>query len=201
MFDAIVFDLGGVLIELHSTPPMLASAKNPLEAEHFWQRWLHSATVRGFESGKMSANVFARAMVEELGLRTNPEQFIQDFATWPIGPYAGAKALLEQLGNTYTLACLSNTNALHWPRICGEMGLERFFDYSFVSHQTGLLKPDRPAFEQVLTTTNLPAERVVFLDDNRLNVEAAQSVGIASFQTRGLGEVVARLSQLGIIQV
>jgi hypothetical protein len=48
-FDAIVFDLGGVLIALYPAPPMLASIDHPLEPDQFWQLWLHSPTVRNFE--------------------------------------------------------------------------------------------------------------------------------------------------------
>ncbi len=73
---------------------------------------------------------------------------------------------------------LSNSNALHWPRVMGDMGLGPAFDRHFVSHLTGRIKPDADAFEHVVDSLGCMPAQVLFLDDNSLNVEAAQSFGM-----------------------
>jgi HAD superfamily hydrolase (TIGR01509 family) len=95
---------------------------------------------------------------------------------------------------------LSNSNALHWPRVLNEMGLGPAFDRHFVSHLTGRIKPDLEAFEHVTDSLRCMPEHVLFLDDNVLNVEAAQSLGMHAIRVRGADEVQGVLISLGIIE-
>src|SRR5262245_33615035 len=121
-FDAIVFDLGGVLIELGGVTRMLELLDHRVTVEELRTRWLSSHSVREFETGRMDAAQFALRLLAEFDLSMNPTQFIAEFTAWPKGLYPGTVELLQTLAPRYTLACLTNTNTLHWPRICDEMG-------------------------------------------------------------------------------
>ena len=94
---------------------------------------------------------------------------------------------------------LSNSNALHWPRVLNEMGLGPAFDRHFVSHLTGRIKPDMEAFEHVVDALRCMPGHVLFFDDNLLNVEAAQRSGMHAIRVRGATEVQRALISLGII--
>ncbi|GAB3751993.1 HAD family hydrolase [Microlunatus parietis] len=52
------------------------------------------------------------------------------------------------------------------------------FDDQFYSCELGLAKPDRAYFSEILRRIDTPAEQVLFLDDNKINVDAARSIGI-----------------------
>jgi putative hydrolase of the HAD superfamily len=198
-YSAIVFDLGGVLIELTGVPRMLEWMGDEITADELWRRWLASESVRGFECGRISAEQFAREMRAEFGIPVSSEQFLAEFALWPKAAYEGATELLRKLADHYVVACLSNTNALHWARIDDEMGLLPHFNHHFASHLVGMLKPDREVFEHMATELEYPPERILFLDDNQVNVDGARAAGISAYKVVGLEGAIAKLEELGVI--
>jgi putative hydrolase of the HAD superfamily len=198
-FDVVLFDLGGVLIELAGVDRMLELCNHSLSSEELWMRWLASEGVRQFETGRAGPDEFGAAMLAEFGISIAAAQFLKEFTAWPKGVFPGSFELLDQLSVSYRLACLSNTNALHWPRVCGEMGLARYFEASFASHLIGMLKPDIEIFHHVVDQLGVAPARILFLDDNQLNVASARSAGMAAHRVAGLAEVRATLSTLGVL--
>lgn len=182
----ILFDLGGVLIENTGQDGLTALLPYPLDPGEIWRRWLESPSVRQFESGKMSGAAFAAAFIEEWRLDLDPAAFIDAFSTWPRGFFPGARDLLRQIKEQHHLACLSNTNAIHWQRF---PEFSAIFDACFASHQMGIVKPDREVFEHVLETLQVSGSKVYFFDDLLPNVEAARGTGINAFQVRGFADI------------
>ena len=182
--DVLLFDLGGVIVELAGLPVWTRWTGHD-EAES-WTRWLRSPAVRRFESGRASATEFAEDVVREFELPVAPEVFLAEFERWPTGPYPGALELLAGLAPRFRLACLTNTNSLHWPRFLADMGLRDAFDQHFASHELGAMKPDREIFELVLEALGCRPERVLFLDDNAVNVDGARDAGLEACQVRGI---------------
>jgi putative hydrolase of the HAD superfamily len=195
----LLFDLGGVLVELTGVPTMLAWLGNAMTVDELWRRWLSSPAVRRFEIGRSSLAEFGAALVAEFGLPVAPHEFIDAFARWPRGLYDGVIPLLESLHGSYRLACFSNTNELHWSRLREEMGLGRYLDASFPSHLIGCLKPDRDAFDYVVNKLLCTPDRILFLDDNIVNVEAARAAGMQAHRAQGFPAVVQILGHLGVI--
>ena len=195
----IVFDLGGVLVELVGVPTMLEWTQNRFNTDELWEAWLKSSAVRTFESGGSSASQFAIDLISEMELSVTPEEFIPAFTNWPRGLYPGVSELLEKLRNNFTLVSLSNTNELHWPRLMNEMGLSDKFTQHFPSHLTGKLKPDLDAFKYVLETMKQDADKILFLDDNEVNVQGALKLGMKSETVKGIKEVEKYLTDTGLI--
>ena len=198
-FEIILFDLGGVLVELSGVDRMLELCNHAFSVDELWSRWLTSEGVRRFETGRASAEEFGAAMLAEFGLPIEAAQFLEEFTIWPKGVFPGSFELLQQLAASHRLACLSNTNALHWPRVCDEMGLAHYFEFTFASHLVGMLKPDLEMFQHVVEQLGVPPERILFLDDNQLNVASAQVAGMVARRVAGLGEVRIALAELGVI--
>ena len=196
----LLFDMGGVLVELRGVEVMLEWLDNTLTADELWHKWLRSEPVRKFETGRIGAEEFAARVTSEFGLNVEPRQFLQAFVGWPAGPYPGALAMLARIPSSYRRAVLSNSNALHWPRVRDDMGFGPAFDSHFVSHLTGRIKPDADAFEHVLDSLGCRPAQVLFLDDNLLNVEASQGLGMNAVRVRGAAEAERVLTGLGIIE-
>jgi putative hydrolase of the HAD superfamily len=195
----VLFDMGGVLVELSGVEVMLEWLGNSLTADELWHRWLRSEPVRKFETGRIDADEFAAGVTSEFGLRVEPGQFLEAFIRWPTAPYPGALAMLARIPRSYRRAVLSNSNALHWPRVRDDMGLGAAFDSHFVSHLTGRIKPDADAFLHVLESLGCRAAQVLFLDDNLPNVDAAQALGMQAIRVRGAAEAERVLTGLRII--
>jgi putative hydrolase of the HAD superfamily len=121
-----------------------------------------------------------------MGSYGEAEAFLDDFRNWPTRLFPGVREMLTLLALRCTLACLSNTNSIHWPHIRDTLGLNGLLHHYYLSHEIGHLKPARAAFEHVLADLGCPPSCVVFLDDNQLNVNAAQAVGIQAYRTVGI---------------
>ena len=192
----LLFDLGGVLIELGSLSEMMSTS--PLPEEAIWEGWTMSPAVRAYESARCSTTRFASSMVNEFNLSISPDEFIEKFQRWPKGTYPGAQALLQNLARDYRLVCLSNTNQIHWETFLGQQEIMGCFSEAFLSHQTGILKPDDAAFRQVLDKLGIAAESILFLDDNPGNVAAARKSGMAAECVKTPNGVINTLNDLAL---
>ena len=195
----LLFDLGGVLVEFTGPSTLLRWLGGRLTPEQVWPLWLGSPVVRDFERGLVEPHVFADRLIADLALPVDRRQFLDDFATWARGPYAGAVELIARVPASYVRATLSNTNAVHWPRITGEMKLSALFDRHFPSHLTGKLKPDPEVFAHVAETLDCQPSSILFLDDQPLNVEAARAAGLRAVQASGVREAESALVAAGVL--
>ena len=196
--EVVLFDVGGVLIELGGVTPMLDSLGYRMPTEDLWRKWLHSPGARDFETGRIEAREFATRMIEELQLQITHERFLEGFAGWPTGLFPGIVEVLERIPDQYVRAVLSNSNAVHWPQV--EIDLGSLVHHQFVSHRTGHIKPDEAAFLHVSETLHCRPEAILFLDDNLLNVEAARRTGMQAFVARGTREVEQVLLEAKVIE-
>lgn len=197
--EVILFDAGGVLVELTGVEAMRALLQHRVTVEELWTLWLSSPAVRAFERGQIDADGFASALIAELQLETEPQQFISEFSRWMGGLYPGALELVSRIPRDYRRALLSNSNALHWPRALAELGLHAAFDAHFASHLTGKIKPDAEAFQHVVDQLGCRAVEVLFLDDNQINVAAAASFGMQARLVRGVLEAERALIESGVL--
>lgn len=198
-FDVLLFDLGGVLIELTGVAQMREWAQLTSE-EELWRRWLASPSVRRFETGLATRDEFAAALCAEFALPIGEAEFLAAFALWPNRVFPGAHELLTALATRHRLAVLSNNNAIHWELISRDMGLGGYFSATFLSHEIGLIKPDRAAFEHVVAALGCSPERILFLDDNRINVDQAREVGMVAHRVAGVEEATAMLRALELLE-
>ena len=196
--DLVLFDLGGVLIEVPGVHVMLELTGIASE-EELWRRWLACRWVRSFESGGCSAAEFAAGVVADWQLKLSPAAFLEGFQAWPAGPLPGAAELVTQTRASVATGCFSNTNALHWRDHIARWPLTGLFDHRFLSFELGLVKPDTAAFAQVAERLKVPAERVLFIDDNAVNVAGAAAAGFQAARAAGVAEARQRLAEAAVL--
>jgi glucose-1-phosphatase len=197
--DVVLFDLGGVLIELGGVA-YLQTMAGIADDEAVWQKWLTSPWVRRFEAGQCSADEFSGGVVSEWHLPVTPDRFLEIFRDWPVGPLPGSSELLADVQRRVPIGCLSNTNTLHWDHQFARWPILGMFDYRFLSFDLGLVKPDRSVFKAVADRLPVGADRVLFLDDNVLNSDAARSFGFLSERVRGVEEARQVLEDVGVLR-
>jgi HAD superfamily hydrolase (TIGR01509 family) len=54
------------------------------------------------------------------------------------------------------------------------------FEHVYLSHEIGLIKPNRSAYEYVLVKLNVKPEEAIFIDDKEENIRGAEKLGIKS---------------------
>lgn len=189
----VVFDLGGVLLQLRN--PIETFGLDFTEA-NFVERWLKSPSVREFERGAVDTETFARSIVDELKLDMHWREFLRRFDAWPERIFPETTALLDAVPAGIGRALLSNINAVHWGRRDISEALAGRLDRTFLSFRTGLLKPDPESFAQVATAFGLASDALLFFDDNPLNVSAAAATGMQAFICKGPSDALRVLRQI-----
>ena len=168
--STILFDLGGVLIQLHGGPFKPSWLADEIAGKNVWQLWKRSEAAGLFEIGSIDSDDFVQRFIAETGLHVEHDEFIAHFMKWPARLFPGVEKMLQELAQSYRLAALSNSNALHWPMIMQDMRLQEYIPNCFSSHQIQAMKPGRKAFHTVLDRMNVQPEEVLFLDDMRWDV-------------------------------
>lgn len=184
--STIIFDLGGVILDLDQGKTLRAFARKGLDLEDVNEA---SPIFNDFETGKISAIDFRH------GIRTLFKGNITDTEiddAWNamlLDTYEERFKILEGLRKQFRIYLLSNTNSIHidWVRdyIHKTFGLERWdnlFDKQYLSYEIGLRKPNKDIYEYVLKDIQKYPQECLFIDDNYANVKGAASVGIHTLQ-------------------
>lgn len=190
--EVLLFDLGGVL--LHLNDPLETFDVNMSDAE-FRERWLVSEATRKHESGLIQIDEFASSMVTELQLPYGTDEFIRRFDRWPGALFEKTLSMLDELSKRFRLAILSNVSARHWDIPHIGQPVTAHVEHTFLSYKTGLLKPDDACYVDVVESLGCGPERILFFDDNILNVKAARSLGLRAAHTLGADQLVANLRE------
>jgi glucose-1-phosphatase len=195
--EVVLFDLGGVLAGFGGVERM-GELSRISDAEEIWRRWLGCPWVRRFESGGCSAEAFADGVVADWELSVSGPEFLAEFRSWLTGPFPGAEDLVAQTRAHAVTACFSNTNSVHWEAGGSGWELMGHFDRTFLSFQLGRRKPDAEAFLAVAEDLGVEPGRILFLDDNSINVEAARQVGYRAERTEGVDNARSALVSAGL---
>ena len=107
----------------------------------------------------------------------------------------GMESLLADLNQAgYSLHALSNYSL--WYRIIEErLKLSRYLEWTFVSCQTGVRKPDRAAYLGAAERLRVAPVDCLFIDDRPVNVDAARAVGMNAILREGAPQVRRELQQ------
>jgi glucose-1-phosphatase len=194
----LLFDLGGVVIDCAEFTKILEWQNWTNRISDIEEKWESSETVERYRKGEISTKEFAETIIMELDLTVNISRFLREFRLLPKGFYPGADDLLKKLSSNYLIACISNTNEMHWNKLCSVNRLEKFFKFSFPSHLIHIVKPDDAAFACAISALKVNPEEIAFFDNRQENVDAALKAGMVAFKTDGFGETCGRLHELEV---
>ena len=195
----LLFDLGGVLIDCENFKKILQWENWTQELSELENKLIESGTNERYQRGKIGTKEFVETTISELDLTVSVSRFLREFRLLPKGFYPGADVLLKELSRNYITACLSNTNELHWNKLCGVNKIEKCFKFSFPSHIIHKVKPEKAAYTYVVKALGVEPGAIAFFDDREENVAAAKKVGIDAFKTAGITELCDCISKLGIL--
>jgi putative hydrolase of the HAD superfamily len=198
-YDVVLFDLGGVLVDPGGVGEM-RELSGIASDEELWRRWLSCPWVQRFEAGRCSSDEFAAGVVDDWGLAVSPDAFLAAFTGWQTSPYPGADRLVAEVADVVRVGYLSNTNPVQWDAHLARSPLVGGFDFGFTSFELGLVKPDRAIFDAVAARLGVGAPgRVLFLDDNAVNVDGAAASGFVARHVRGVDEARHVLMGEGVL--
>jgi glucose-1-phosphatase len=195
----LLFDLGGVLVETGGPGELLRLLGGSVAPEELRHRWLNSQTVARFETGCCTTEEFVSGFIAEWALRLQPDEFLTRFRAWVGAPYPGIPELLAGLRGRHALACLSNTNAVHWEKLLEMDGLQPVLERPFASHRLGLMKPRAEVYAHVVRELGCRPDEIAFFDDGPENVNGAAKAGLSAHLTAGPAQLRAALVKVGVL--
>jgi FMN phosphatase YigB (HAD superfamily) len=191
-FDAIIFDLGGVILPLSYGRTIDGlSALLGRDAREIYQETSQESLFDRFERGEIGQEVF-RDSLRALARGSRPptdEELNQAWNAILEEIPEENVALLRGLSRAKRTFLLSNTNEIHLAKFEADYearhgGLHgpfwTLFEKDYYSHRIGLRKPDRAAFLHIIDGHGLRPERTLFIDDNHHNVDAALALGMSA---------------------
>ncbi|MCQ2147832.1 MAG: HAD family phosphatase [Bacteroidales bacterium] len=185
MIKAILFDLGGVLIDLdfEGCVSQFVSRLGFEKIRDILDRSNQRGIYQRLEGGDITPEVFRSTVLKG----SRPECSANDVDACMeslLGEMAPYKVkMLEDLSERIDVYMLSNNNPISMKK-CREImrlaGLceEKVFKSEFLSYELNLLKPSEDIYKEVVRRIGLPAEEILFFDDSTVNVESASKVGI-----------------------
>lgn len=182
---AIIFDMGGVLIDLDVKACREAFINDLgfLAIDEILDACHQKGILGELEAGQVSADEFRSFILAG----SEPGHTLEevDKALWQIlvGIAPEKIDLLKRLVRKYDLYMLSNNNAVCTPRaveIFAEAGYPMYegFKKCYISYQMKMMKPSADFYRAVIADIGIPSEEMLFVDDSQRNVDASISVGL-----------------------
>lgn len=179
MINTIIFDFGGVFIDLNKEASLEALKKLGLES---WNEDIEKINQK-FEKGKLTEVQFMieikklipNASIDEIRAAWN--QVLSDF------PLARLE-FLQRLSHKYKLFLLSNSDEIQVAKFEHKLGYTfarefyQCFEQVYFSHEIGFRKPELEAFNYVIKKHALNPSRTLFIDDKKENTDIAASLGM-----------------------
>lgn len=195
--DVLLFDLGGVVVPwvgLEALARMQDTSRDVI-VEKLAQMNIFNA----YEIGECDNEEFLTALIDLFDMTISIDECAKLWNSWVLPPYIGVLKAIEVLKSKYTVACLSNTNDLHWEHLNKMFKTNELFDFDFASHEIKAAKPSALSYEIPLGVMGVEASCVTFFDDTLINVEAARNIGMVAYQVDRRVGVLPLLQKLGYL--
>lgn len=198
MIKHIIFDLGGVLIDLDMPrclesfralgvdptvllQPSAESAQQGRARATLCDGLVANGAMDLYQTGDISTPDFVAGIQRYCTPGTTGEQVLQAWNDCLLNIPAYKLEFIKSLRDQgYSVHLLSNTNDAHWQHIAEKHfggKTEDYFDTLFLSQEMHMSKPNNDIFIVVLDRLGVKAEECLFIDDAQANVDAAQALG------------------------
>ncbi len=183
--EAIIFDLGGVILNLNYQ--LTIEAFKSLGIEDFdkmYSQAKQNDLFDRFEIGQISSQYFINSLLPFLPNGTSPNKVVNAWNAMILDFPQERLRLIEKLGESKRLFLLSNTNEIHLQAVkqslakTTDKSLESYFEETYVSHEMNMRKPNKEIFEKVCSNNKLDPSKTLFIDDTIGHIEGAKKIGL-----------------------
>jgi 2-haloacid dehalogenase len=197
---ALVFDLGGVLVDWDPRYLYRQLFDDPDEMASF----LAEVTTAEWNAYQDAGRPWAEAV--ELLVAEHPQrrELIEAFhGRWPemlAGEIPGTVDVLADVRAAgVRLFALSNWSAETFPVARERFDFLAWFEGIVISGDVGVNKPDRRIFEHLIEEFGIEPAAALFIDDSSANVDAATALGFQAIQFTDAMTLRGELERLGLL--
>ena len=185
--NAIIFDLGGVILNLDYQLTIDAfKALGKEDFDQLYQQAYQDHIFDQYECGQISSDEFRNYLKSFYRHEVSYQQIDSAWNAMLLDLPPHRLELLRELKRKYRIFLFSNTNEIHYEafrngikeRYGREDVLEEIFEKTYYSHRVGCRKPNAEAFQLVLNEQGLEAEKTLFIDDSEQHIVGASQLGI-----------------------
>ncbi len=181
--DAVVFDLGGVLIDWDPRHLYRQLIADPAEMEDFLGRICTQDWHRAHDLGEDTAASCERLARQYPTHRDLIMAWAERGEEMAAGQFDGTVEVLRELrASGVPCYALSNMEPDAFAIRMARFGFMSWFDGLVISGLEGVIKPDPRIFEILLDRYGLTPRATFFVDDQARNVAAARALGFAAAQ-------------------
>ena len=192
----VVFDVGGVLLELRYEPFIRHLAQAGIDMRDL-PGWLVQVDLAGHERGEVTGEVLlgriAAMAAQPLDAADLHERWLDMFE-----PSEEMFDLAAGLMDEYRVFLLSNAGDLHWQHFDRRYGLDSLVHGACASYRVNAIKPDREIYLKAESMFGLEPSETVFIDDLEPNVLGARACGWHAIHHRGPRTTREQLRELGV---
>jgi 2-haloacid dehalogenase len=197
---AVIFDLGGVLIDWD--PRHLY--RDLFSDEEAMETFLAEITTPAWNEEQDAGRPWDEAIATLIERHPDQRVLIEAYRSrWPemvAGPIEDTVAVLEELRATpVRLLALSNWSAETFQITRRLLPFLDWFEGIVISGELGMIKPDARIFQHLATRYAIDPGTAVFIDDNGRNVEAASRLGFIAIRFVDARTLRCDLVHLGLL--
>ncbi len=195
--SAIIFDLGGVILDIDFSLTHKAFELEGVEGfEQLYGQHAASPFFIDFEKGKRTTAEFFDHIREICGCPLSDETIRRCWNALLIGFDPQKVQWLLDIGKRYRVFLFSNTNIIHYHQFVADFNgltgrdFNGCFEKAYYSHEMGLRKPDAESYQSILDEQKLKPSETLFIDDTIKNIEAAKELGMQTIWLAKPGTVL-----------
>ncbi|MBQ6265231.1 MAG: HAD family phosphatase [Clostridia bacterium] len=178
MIKNVIFDLGGVLVELNPEK-VIRSLFSEENSDYILHNIFFSKEWREVDRGTITPEAAFKKHIDRLETETFSKVLgiIENWNEY-MPPFDDMYELIVRIKASGKKIYLLSNVPPYIHKMTGTLPALRLFDGFVASCDIKLLKPEKEIYEHLLTKFNLKADECFFIDDTRENVEAARRLGI-----------------------
>ena len=196
----IVFDLGGVVINVNFKN-FFTALPNQYHMLIMQKEQVLTQIFRSYEgsSGEQLPEQVFDQIRDLLNVPVSNQQLIAAINAMLGAPIEEVCHAIEKLSKNYAIACLSNTNHIHWDYLLEHYPVMEKFQVQIASHLVGAAKPDAKIYQIAQDKLQAQAQELLFFDDKSENVDMARSLGWQSSIFSSYESLLSTCARFGIV--
>ncbi len=198
---AIIFDLGGVLVDWNPEYLFDKLFEDKEKQKHFFANICTSDWNEEQDAGRPIKTATEELVAQHPEWKEYIEAYYGRWTDMLGGPIHETVDVFRQLKETgrYRFYALTNWSAELFPIALERYDFLHWFDGRVVSGEEKMRKPSPEFYHVLLKRYNLQLQEALFIDDNLRNIKAAEAIGIPSIHFTSARALKQRLTDMGIL--
>ena len=195
--DALIFDFGGVIINLDYNKPIDEFKKlGIVESKKLYSKKEQTKLFDSLECGQISEENFLNEIRKKSN--TNDSELIKKAWNSILLNIPQERVdLLKKLSSKYKIFLLSNTNSIHLKEIISSYGEKKWTNFIglftdvYFSNQIGMRKPSEDIFFYVINKNKLDVSKTLFIDDSPQHIKTAKKIGFKTHHLTDSEDIIS----------